>query len=482
MSYQEKYLKYKKKYTELKNQLGGAIPSNDICNKIHLFLKNLLVLSRQSPINYESLNKLFEEYNILELMKVHVQIKFLIGTMIYLLNINVSQIQNVEIKQIIEDVYKNRLYDVPESDYKDFTSDTFLNQMAVWYRPYFAEDYWNTDLKTFMDEYYRFKQTKQSYLLYWASLVNISLLFARITKCPFYMQTWNDKSTFDKETGKAWIPTPQNKGTFTFNKRTKSYHRKDFYSPEFNTLLRLYEIELWEKIKDKLIVLLICSFDCKYENIYCLYRKFMCFLHNNNNNYDDITSLPNHLKFICSNFGPEKDTIFYEYEQTLDNFKRKNNIEDKDIEEHEINLFEQEYIYLSLIFPSTEKFARQEFTNFVTSTVNPVYIVDNTSLDMINIVGHDLRNHSLMKRKKHFVDLPEIKEFVNLLVDEKKEKFLAYIHGLYHERRSLLPFSYKSLKLRLEQVSDREAKIMNEELTDEIIRDFKEFVRSKHIV
>ena len=471
LSYQAKYLKYKNKYIELKNLVGGNPPDEIDCKKIHESLKKLLALSKVVPINYEEINRLLDEYKVE--LKINVRTRSLFSSILYLLSIDINKIVNQDIK----DSYEIRLYNVPEVEFIEgetnpkeyFMSDTFLNQMDVWYKQFLKEDFWECDLKTFMDEYYKFKQSRQSYLLYWTSLVNMSMLFARITKCRFYMETYMDK---------PFQPTPNNKDKFRFYADGRDYYyiRNEYMSTATMNKLRIYEITMWNKIKDILVELLINSFDCKYDTIYIMYKKLLCFFHNNNNSIHDITKLPNHLRFICSIFGSEKDTDFSG--MIYNNIGQFESAIEQKVDTLEIDSYEKEFIYLSFLLPSAKKFGRHEFTNLVPSCANPIYVIDNTPLDLINIIGHDLRNHSLMDRKKNFIDLPEIKDFVDCIASQNKEDFLIYIHGLFHENRTNKPFSIETLKerLRLSETGEIDAKKENKELTDEIISEFKKFV------
>ena len=139
-------------------------------------LHNLYI--KKSGITQEQIEEIIHQFDILILLS-NAKVKHLIGSLFYLYDIPISTIPET-IREIIQDVYKRRLYDLPESHPPNFMDDIFLNQMQVWYKPYFKEEFWDTDIITFMTEFEVFIQTKQSYLLYWSSLVNMTLLFARI--------------------------------------------------------------------------------------------------------------------------------------------------------------------------------------------------------------------------------------------------------------------------------------------------------------
>lgn len=472
MNYNYKYLKYKSKYLELK-QHGGDINTSQ-CAKIASFLKNLSELINFD--DYNKINKLINE-NASVILNSDSPSKHLIASIFYLLEIDIYKLNNQSIKNMVYNIYDIKKYSEPEADYTDFMSDIFLDQMGVWYTSYFGEYFWNSDLKIFMEEYYVFKKTNQSYHLYWLNLVNICMLFARITKCRFYTEF---------NIGTKCFPTKENKDSFNYSEKDeKKYSIKnnsdkteECDKPSRHTY-KLYEIENWNLVKNKLVTLLINSLDCNYSNIYNLYKKFLCFLHNNNNDETSVTRLPPHLRYICSYFGDEKDTlpdskINYYKKKDYSEYDYLKTLNVSNYNELGIEIYEKEYLYLSLNLPTTQKFARHLFTNFVPSTINPVYIIDSTSMDIINIVGHDLYNYKSMIQKKKFIDLPEIKKFIDYIIDHKKEYFLIYLHGLFYENISTKQFSIQLLREKSADININPKK-NNPELTNNIILEFKDF-------
>ena len=189
-------------------------------------------------------------------------------------------------------------------------------------------------------------------------------------------------------------------------------------------------------------------------------------------------------------FGTEKDTDisqlmnyeslepekYHTYYKTRDEIHKRN----IDVESLDTETYEKEFIYLSLILPRANKFARHEFTNFVPSCINPSYLVDEVNFNISLIIGHDFKNHKITERKKNFIDLPEIRDFIYTIHDENKEYFLSYIHGLFHESASPDQFSIKSLNERILKVGY--PKFNNPELTDAIITEFKEFFTARRIL
>lgn len=453
-------------------------------------LHNLYI--KKSGITQEQIEEIIHQFDILILLS-NAKVKHLIGSLFYLYDIPISTIPET-IREIIQDVYKRRLYDLPESHPPNFMDDIFLNQMQVWYKPYFKEEFWDTDIITFMTEFEVFIQTKQSYLLYWSSLVNMTLLFARINKCRYYVMTTQNK---------PFYVTPKTKDMVTFNNNRKrgdvgyrpnQNYPENVYGYFSSTAYPLYEIRFWDKIKDKLLQLLTNAFNCSYTNIYLLYKTFICFLQNNNNESSSasLTALPIHLLYICSQFGSEADTIFddeYGYEEHLEAFL-SNDFYGLQSEEHSTKdkietlkrLMEEEFIYLSLLFPSQHKFARHEFTNVVPTTINPIYFVDTGRFDMVNIIGHDFNNHKIMKRKLHFtekVNKDEINQFISTMVSSGLEtEIMLYIHGLFHENGSDEPFTIANLKQRIKNVVDPEKNLP--ELTSEMIVKVNHFLKSTY--
>ena len=130
----------------------------------------------------------------------------------------------------------------------------------------------------------------------------------------------------------------------------------------------------------------------------------------------------------------------------------------------------------------------------MTASMNSILIVDYTSIDIINTIGHDLSNYRLTNRKQKFVDLPEIREFVNTISDNNKQYFLAYISdnnkqyflayicGLFFENRSDNQFSIEMLNKRISEILDSKSKFNNSELTDDIIKEFECFFIQKRIL
>jgi hypothetical protein len=428
----------------------------------------------EMSIDYNKINSLISEYNISPILE-NVQYKALICSIFYLLGINLEEITDLNVKRKMKEFYEKRFLGLPKYIGTDFTNDIFLEQVKVWYTSYFLEEFWNCDLKDYMDEYKKFINTRQSYLLYWTSLVNISILLSKIEACEYYIM--KDKKV-------DIIPNKDNKTDFNFNNRygigtfalksnvdAKKYFPSDNWiqSPKFD----VFKIDNWLISKKQIVNLLINALDCNYNNIYLLYKKFICFAFSFSVD-NTIVGLPKYLQYICSQFGSEHDAN----PDNIGMYKNVNEFyKDEKIENYEsleTEKYEKEFLYLSLILPTAKKYARHEFTRFVPTCINPIYNIDESRLNLPGIIGHDFSNHRVSERKKDFLDNnPDIDDFLNYVITNKKEDFLIYVHGLFHENRSSKPFSYETLNERLRDVTDEMAFRMNEELTREIIDEFK---------
>jgi hypothetical protein len=498
------------------------------------FVKLLHNLYVTKSITKFSLDDLLSRFDIVNLMS-NLKVKTLIGSLLYLYNVEFDTIPE-SIREVVLDVYTKRLYNQPEIplpssitltiepknkylrdedgefieieeeeeeiDTSIFTNDVFLDQMQVWYKPYFKEEFWDSNIKTFMEHFELFVQTRQSYFLYWSSLVNMILLFARINKCRFYVQTVQEKPFFVTPKTKHMVYFNYPKG---YNANADTFDMEKYYYPSGQVGFPIYEIRFWYDIKDKLLQKITDAFDCTYENIYSLYKTFICFLHNNNNknNFGVKTRIPKHLQYICSVFGSEADTNFSinplsvlkngSIRSTDATMLHKFLVKQKQFfdypngehsTEQEIKILqsikEQEFIYLSLLFPVEQKFARHEFTNFVPSTINPIYFVDTGDMDIISIIGHDLSNHGLMKRKLHFfekVNKDEINQFIdNILSSGLETEIMLYIHGIFHEKRSFEPFTLANFNKRIKDVVNPDIP----GLTSEMIEKIKQFLKSTY--
>jgi hypothetical protein len=370
-----------------------------------------------------------------------------------------------------------------------------------------------------MAQYKKFKTTTPSFFLYWKSLINISILFGKITKCPSYVLI-PDKSFVEHVNIIGSLPD------IICNPYTNDHFKikgRNCY---------IYEFKKWNEVKNILIKLLIDALDCKYDNIYKLYRKLICYLHNNNNdygNYEDF--IPDYFKYICSSHTEEDTNLTdsSEYSKAIQERLQiaKCNKLKLDISNLECKIKKIEgntFLYLSLIFPAQYTFTRHEFTNFVPVSINPVYHVDKAKKSLIEIIGHDLESHKLIDRKMMFNDNPIISEFVNYIssletpvsddmellellcrkeqldilvkqdslnksslkqviqkIEIKRltlyQKYMIYIYGLFHEASidydAYVPFSLQAFKEKSEKYKLIDIEVNNKLITQEIINEVK---------
>ena len=504
------YLKYKNKYLKLKEQSGGY-KNDDECLIIQKFIQNLYLLLTNDPINYKDINDEFNQQIIKKIIMNGGESLHLIGTILFLLDFDIEKLTELTIKAKICEVYTKRMYNFP------LTHDLQLNQ--IWYKPYYKEDFWDCKLLKFMEEYHKFKSTRQSFFLYWKSLINISILFGKITKCPSYVLI-PDKSFIELVNIIGSLPDIICNPYINDHFKIKS---KKCY---------IYEFKKWNEVKKILIKLLIDALDCNYDNIYRLYRKLICYLHNNNNDYDNYEDfIPDYFKYICSSHI-EQDTNLTassEYSEAIQKRLQKakcNEIKlDRSNLECKIKKIEENtFLYLSLIFPTQYTFTRHEFTNFAPVSINPVYHVDKTKKSLIEIIGHDLESHKLIDRKMMFNDNPIINEFVHYIssletpvsndmellellcrkeqldilvnqdlsynyllkqviqkIEIKRltlyQKYMIYIYGLFHEAsiddNAYVPFSLKTFKEKSEKYKLDNINVNNQLITQEIIDEVK---------
>jgi len=311
----------------------------------------------------------------------------------------------------------------------DFLDDELLERMSCWYTRYFKESFWELDIKVFMNEYKIFKETRMSRTLYWNSLINFAMLLSRIESCEY---------DCIKELGSTDVPNKSNKDKYTVNLEGKYIGTFPGIGSVRYMVYRFHKC-VWDKHKDEIVSALIYSLDCNYDNLIELYRSFICFCYEN----DKIKELSQYhdfhyfIKEMCESKGK--------------------------------HVIPPGFVYLSLSLPSMENFARHEFTQFVVSTINPVYKIDNISMGISYIVGHDFSFHALVFRKK--TEPQNVDEFIDMIYD--KPKFLVCVHYLFHECRSNVPFSYENLKYNYNKC-DRQALLG---LNEDLLREFGVFCR-----
>lgn len=400
--YYQKYIKYKKKY----NLLGGEIRINkDNCEKIYNFIINLLVTIQEYDDDHEmklsEVNLLYFNNKNLFMNDKHFNL-LLLTNINFLLNIKLEFITDIEIKEKLQTMYHKRFYSENkiELNFIDNKLDPkCLKNIKVWYTPFIHEDFWRSDINEFMDEYDRFEVTDQSYFLFWTNLLNISSLLCKIKTCNYYFIKIHDdeKSIPTEETLKELHKNNQLMYLQELNNLNIHITKKSLLHsyPNLKYIFTSINNIDWYNF-DYIINLLLNSFNCRYEgSIQLLYLELICFLldtevHNTTYN----TLLLKQIRTIC----------------------RKQSI--------------SSFLYLSLILPKDYIYARNEYTKFCCSTLNPLYLIDDIPLSIDQIIGHDLDFHQMITRKKNYLYNDEVKitfrKFINFLEELNTNKLENY--------------------------------------------------------
>jgi len=338
--------------------------------------ENIIQFIKKLYNNTFNFNELYNE-NINLIVSLNIKELKLISNLHYLLNL--SNIENTII-----------------SDKLFLVKSYFISDTLVWYnenkikRKYFMEEFWSSSLQIFMNEYNEFEKTKQSYLFFWTNLINLSTLFVRIDSSSSY--------TISSTNLLPELPEINERGYYV---KSNEY--------DGNSLARYIEIHKkeWINYKDNLIKLLINSLDCNYDNVYKLYQEY--------------------IKFIYINDIETHKYTFIEKNNTLYSIMTLNNTLP--------NYYNTFFIYLSLIKPYPEKFARTLCTKFATTIINPTIQIDNIFMTTTEMICHDFYAHGMLLLKKEFSD--EIKQFVynifNLLIETNNEKMLSILIYYFHQ-------------------------------------------------
>ncbi len=406
--YKQKYIKYKQKYLDLldlyKNQVGGEFRTViDNCEKISNFMEELSqIIKITGHKNYlNKINNLYEK-NI-ELFQNELN-QLVLANINFLLDIKLSQITNNRVRELVSDIYTKKLYSENPIGLKlgpdNFLHPDCLRDIGVWYKPYLLEDFWRCDINEFMDEIDKFDESEllHSFTLFWTNIVNISSLLCKIKTCNYY---------FIKFENDSQIPTTQTYNQMLQNneifKMTDLSYEKNTYAniKKFNPNVKL--IFTYIKNIDNTILfdftkLLIECFNCDYDNLLKFYLNFLCTMkdleiHNPNYSSGGLGDLIDSIQNICDD--------------------NDNELQDKDV-----------LLYLSLNLPKDSTYARNEYTKFICTSINSLFLIDNVPLSMCQIVGHDYYFHGAKDKKFQCskVIKKEFKKFVVCLETINKEK------------------------------------------------------------
>jgi hypothetical protein len=396
-SYHKKYLKYKNKYINL---LGGDIRAEN-CKNISIFCNKLFELHN----NIDAINKLYIDNILLFKSKIKFNTNLLVN-LNYLLGIKIENITNEEIKKILQDTYISLNYNeipIKLNLIDDKLDPECLKNIGVWYKPFILEDFWRCEISEFMDEFDRFEVSKQSYALYWTNLINISSLLCRIKTCNYYFININDDEKINIELLKSNINELYSSGNILDIRNRNLSNIKPQYPNAKYIFTYLNEITN-EKIIE-LTSLLINSLTCEYNKISIFYLELMCSiieLENHNESFvEGYGDLLSPIKNICKKILESKDT----------------------------------YFYLSLNLPKDSTFARNEYTNIICSSINPINLIDNVPLSITQIIGHDYYFHKAQIRKSKYSienkkDFRDLVNYLNFLNENKIDLFNRLIRKL----------------------------------------------------
>jgi hypothetical protein len=407
--YKQKYIKYKLKYFNLlnlyKNQLGGEFRTKiDNCEKISNFMEELNVIiwnDKNNNTDYlKQINELYESNILLFENELN---QLVIANINYLLDIKLNQITNNTIRELISDIYTKKLYNENPIGLK-FTSDNFLHpdclrDINVWYKPYLLEDFWKCDINEFMDEIDKFDESEllHSFKLFWTNIINISSLLCKIKTCNYYFIKFEDDSKIP--TIETYNQMLQNNEIFKMTDlnitNLTSYVNIKNFNPNVK-LIFTYIRNIDNTILFDFTKLLIKCFNCNYDYLLEFYLKFLCTMKDleihNPNFISDLTGI---IQNICN----DNDNV----------------LQNKDV-----------LLYLSLNLPKDSTYARNEYTNFICSSINSLFLIDTIPLSMCQIVGHDYYFHGAKNKKIQCseVNKKEFKKFLLCLETINKEKVI----------------------------------------------------------
>ena len=379
--YKKKYLKYKEKYNNLLKLKGGEFRTKpELCIKTNKFIVEFLNIITSNKENEESKGDIEENKTIndkmnslyIEALNEDKSISDLLRDLFFLFDI-----------EIIENKYKNPI--VCDIDYIDFPPFACLENIGVWDKPYRLEDFWRCTIEEFMDEYDNFEKTEQSYLLFWDNLLNITSLLCRIKSCNYY---------FIKTADDSAIPTSEEE----YNKMIENNKIVLMENISPNLLeIKLILTKIIFKINivkyKNLLLFLLKSFNCYYDNILNFYLELLCFLKEieicNKHFINGFVDLSTCISNICVNTDM--------------------NLKNKYI-----------YLYLSLNLPKESTYARNEYTKFICSSINGLKLTDNHSLSLTQIVAHDYSFHKASVRKLNMKSEITKKDFRSFIIKIKE--------------------------------------------------------------
>ena len=475
----------------INSQSGGEFRTFESnCDKVNLFLKlfsSLLLNNQNSKIN--------ELYNTYEILFVDIRqkdIKFndklntiLLASINFLIGIKLSNITNMIVRSNIKIVYDTYFYnDSPTGP--TFTDNKLdlncLNNMKVWNTQFFLEDFWRCTIDEFMDEYDKFELTQKSYLFYWINLINVTMLLCKLKSCSYYFIRFDENDV---------LPTFDTYDQYIVGDDKSERYSNCYYLNEKEKFVLITINDITHENIKNLTQTLIKSFSCEYSNILLFYTKLLCFLLERENRSYSAFNLLGDIKKLCTNTN------------SFDGF-----------------------FYLSLNLPKDAIFARNEYTKFYATTINPVRLIDNLPLSIVQIVGHDLTFHNMKTRKVHDVGIVDTKtdfrelidiikthnqdkskiiypehfyindlnfyksnyfEIIQKLINKHSENYdpMNIVHFLFHEIGSVEPFTRKSLAESINRIIDGNFTgnaLMNDyELALEVVY-FIQFLHRKHFI
>lgn len=463
----KKYLKYKHKSDELNKIIGGKFKTENIevCQRVSIFCVQLL----ENLNDDNNLQKLYTE-NI-DLFETPV-ITTLLSNITYLFDIQLNTIKNDSIRDKIMGVYTKRYYNnnshqiTLDFEQGKITEKCFDN-MKTWNTKFFLEDFWSCTIHEFFDEYDKFEETNESYKLFWINLINISNLLCMIKTCRYYFVKIEDSSKVPI-TYHEYLTLHDNNEILYFDEQsnkyamTKSALQERKYKFIFTWIKELTNDNIFNLAKT-----LVASLDCNYNNVSKLYTELICL-------------------FIEKEIHNER----YRYILLSDLMDMCENIK--------VGVHNNSYFYLSLNLPKESNYARNEYTKFCCTSINPLNLIDDVPLTITQIVGHDYTFHNMMKRKqlhnessklefrqfignveqrindketlKLFYEFLEITlasrlprilknilaDFIatqkNLTIDELFEEILKIIHFMFHELASSTPFTAENFVLQINHI------------------------------
>lgn len=464
--YKNKYIKYQQKtksIAKLINLVGGNFrPEIANCEKINNFCKSLLTEIKTTN-NVDIIESLYTKNIGLFDDKFN---RILLSNFVFLLGIKLEHLTNEKLKEILQKVYTDRHYSENPNklkfiDNSDKIDPSCMVNIEVWNKKFFLEDFWNCTIEEFMNEYDNFETTKQSYLLYWINLVNITSLLCMIKTCNYYFVTVDDDS--EERITATNYDEYYNKNEIVIFSDEEDYFKSQNLIANNKKFVFKWIDEIPDKEMFDLIKLLLNCFDCKYENIFDFYKGFVCLLntkeHPNNFYYGNLLS--QEVNELCASI---------QHNTKYDGF-----------------------FYLSTNLPRDESYARNEYTKFYCSTINPLYPIDGIVLSINQIVGHDLTFHNMKDRKKkfylqvkedfrnlvnvlkdinlnkeHFYHYIKAKYFSQWFREEMNDaiefingyerydylKMFEYVHLLFHELMSSIPFTNENLATRINETID----------------------------